>query len=107
VLNSLSLPLSTGYEFMHLIFENLVPNLTLLWLGNFKGLDKNQQFVFSKTVWEAIGLATATSQSTIPSSYGAAVPNIATNRSSFSAETWSQWALFVGPIVLNGRFSHK
>jgi hypothetical protein len=107
ILDSLSLPLSTGYEFMHLVFENLIPNLTLLWSGNFKGLDTDQPFVFTKTVWEAIGTATAASRSTMPSCYGAVVPNIATDRSTFSAEAWSQWALFVGPVVLNGRFSDK
>lgn len=106
-LDSLALPLSTGYEFMHLVFENLIPNLALLWSGNFKGLNKDQPFVFGKTVWEAIGAAAAASQSTMPSSYGTPVPNIATNRSTFSAEAWSQWALFVGPIVLNGRFPNR
>ena len=107
VLDSLALPLSAGYKFMHLVFKNLIPNLALLWLGNFKGLDKNQPFVFTKTDWEAIGAAAAASHSTLPSSYGATVPNIATNRSTFSAEAWSQWALFVGPVILNGRFSNK
>lgn len=107
VLDSLSLPLSTGYKFMHLIFENIIPNLALLWSGNFKGLNADQPFVFSKAVWEAIGATTAASRSTMPSNYGAPVPNIATNRSSFSAEAWSQWALFVGPVVLNGHFPHK
>ena len=71
VLDLLALPLSTGYKFMHLVFENLIPNLALLWSGNFKGFDKNQPFVFSKTVWEAIGATTAASCSTMPSSYGA------------------------------------
>jgi hypothetical protein len=89
---------------MHLVFENLIPNLTLLWSGNFKGLNKDQPFVFSKTVWEAIGATAVATQSTMPSSYGAPVPNIATDRSTFSTETWSQWALFVGPVVLNGCF---
>ena len=107
VLDSLSLPLSTGYEFMHLVFENLIPNLALLWSGNFKDMNQDQPFVFSKTVWEAIGATVAASRSTMPSSYGAPVPNIATDRSTFSAETWSQWALFVGPVVLNGRFQNK
>lgn len=106
-LDSLSLPLSTGYEFMHLVFENLIPNLTLLWSGNFKDLNKDQPFVLDKTVWEAIGATTAASRSTMPSCYGAPVPNIATDRSTFSAETWSQWALFIGPVVLNGRFQNK
>ena len=35
------------------------------------------------------------------------VPNIATDQLTFSAEAWSQWALFVRPVVLNGRFSSK
>ena len=107
ILDSLALPLSTGYEFMHLMFENLIPNLVLLWSGNFKGLNKNHPFVFSKAVWEAIGETTAASQSTMPSSYRATVPNIAIDRSTFSAEAWSQWALFVGPVVLNGWFPHR
>ena len=107
ILGSLDLPLSTGYEFMHLIFENIVPNLALLWSGSFKNLDSTQPFVFNKTVWDAIGVAAAASRATMPSSYGAGVFNIATDRSYFSAETWSQWALFVGPVVLNGRFSNK
>ena len=107
ILDSLMLPLSTGYEFMHLVFENLIPNLTLLWSGNFKGLDTDQPFVLSKTVWETIGATTAASRSTMPSSYGAAVPNIATDRSTFSAEAWSQWALFIGPVVLEGRLADK
>ena len=74
VLDSASLPLSTGYEFMHLMFENTIPNLALLWSGNFKGLDTDQPFVLGKTVWDAIGVATAATRSTMPSSYGAAVP---------------------------------
>ena len=106
VLDSLSLPLSTGYEFMHLIFENLLPNLALFWSGNFKTLNQDQPFVINKHVWDSIGALTAASKSTIPSCYGTAVPNIATDRSSFSAEAWSQWALFVSPIVLNHRFEH-
>ena len=106
VLDSLSLPLSTGYEFMHLVFENLLPNLALFWSGNFKTLDQDQPFVLNRRVWDNVGTLTAASKSTIPSCYGAAVPNIATDRSSFSAEAWSQWALFIGPAVLNHRFKH-
>ena len=106
VLNSLSLPLSTGYEFMHLVFENLLPNLALLWSGNFKTLNQDQPFVLDQHVWEDVGALAAASKSTLPSCYGAAVPNIATNRSSFSAEAWSQWGLFIGPVILNHRFKH-
>ena len=106
VLDSLSLPLLTGYEFMHLIFENLLPNLALFWSGNFKNLNQDQPFVLNKHVWDAIGASTAASKSTIPSCYGAAVPNITTDWSSFLAEAWSQWALSIGPILLNHGFEH-
>ena len=106
ILDLLSLPLSTGYEFMHLMFENLLPNLALFWSGNFKTLDQDQPFVLNRCVWDNVGTLTAASKSTIPSCYGAAVPNIATNWSSFSAEAWSQWALFISPAILNHRFKH-
>ena len=39
-LQSISFPLSFPYDFMHLIWENLIPNLILLWTGGFKGLDE-------------------------------------------------------------------
>ena len=107
VLDSLVLPLSTGYKFMHLVFEKIVPNLTLLWSGSFKNFDRAQPFVFDKTVWDAIGAAAGVSRVTMPSSYGARVPNIVINRLCFSAETWFQWVLFVGPVVLDGQFSKK
>ena len=106
VLNSLSLLLSTGYEFMHLVFENLLPNLALFWSGNFKNLNQDQPFVLGKHMWEAIGTSAAASKSMIPSCYSTTVPNIATDRSSFSAEAWLQWALFIGPVVLNHCFKH-
>lgn len=106
VLDSLSLPLSTSYKFMHLVFENLLLNLTLFWSGNLKTLDQDQPFVLERHVWDAIGASTAMSKSTIPLCYSAAVPNIATDRSSFSAKAWSQWALVIGPIVLNHRFKN-
>ena len=57
---------------MHLIWENLVKNLVLHWTGEFKGLDEgSEDYKFTKPIWEAIGEATATSGSTIPSAFGA------------------------------------
>ena len=38
-LSSLSFPTSFTYNFMHLIWANLIPNLILLWTGKFKDLD--------------------------------------------------------------------
>ena len=66
---------------MHLIWENLIPNLVLLWTGGFNGLDEGSgEYQFEKGVWEAIGMATAAAGSTIPSAFGAQPPNPATVR---------------------------
>jgi hypothetical protein len=42
-LSSILYPISFPYDFMHLVFENVIKNLTLLWTGQFKGLDKGSK----------------------------------------------------------------
>ncbi|KAF9546385.1 hypothetical protein CPC08DRAFT_738550 [Agrocybe pediades] len=93
---------------MHLIYENLISNLILFWTGTFKGLDQGTgSYELLPTVWEAIGKATAQSGSTIPTAYGARPPNIADNKMSCTADTWSFWLLYIGPILLQGRFTQE
>jgi hypothetical protein len=47
---------------MHLIFENLVPNLIRHYTGDFKGLDTGtESYDLPKSVWEAITDAAAQS----------------------------------------------
>lgn len=105
---SLSFPALFPYDFMHLIWENLIKNLIAHWTGDFKGLDDGTEFYqLPKAVWEAIGEATARSGSTIPSAYGSQVPNIATHAYQCSAEMWSFWTLYLGPILLQRRFQHQ
>lgn len=107
-LDSLLFPISFPYDFMHLIWENLIKNLVLHWTGEFKGLDDGaEDYQLSKTVWDAIGVETAAAGSTIPSAYGARVPNIAKDKSIMSAEMWSFWTLYLGPILLRRRFCHQ
>ena len=90
---------------MHLIFENLLKNLVLLWTGNFKDLDEaTGDYVLYPQVWEAIGQATAASGSTIPSAYGAWPQNVAQDKSQINADSWSFWALYLGPVLLRGWF---
>ncbi|PBK65077.1 hypothetical protein ARMSODRAFT_989767 [Armillaria solidipes] len=90
---------------MHLIWENLIKNLILLWMGEFKGLDEGTGcYVLDKSVWEAIGKVTAMSGSTIPSVYGPRVPNMSMDRSNMSVEMWSFWTLYLGPVLLQWRF---
>lgn len=106
-LPSLEFPASFPYDFMHLIWENLVKNLVLHWTGEFKGLDSGyEDYSFPKAIWEAIGEATAASGSTIPSTFSSRVPNIATHKSQCNAEMWSFWTLYIGPVLLRRRFQH-
>jgi hypothetical protein len=107
-LKSLSFPLSFPYDFMHLIWENVIPNLILLWTGEFKGLDEGTgEYTFPSKVWEAIGEATAAAGSTIPSVFGVRPPNPAKHKSSYSAEAWSLWTLYLGPVLLRRRFRNQ
>src|SRR5882757_2432976 len=70
-LSSLSFPVSFPYDFMHLIWVNLIPNLILLWTGNFKDLDHDDEgYVLVPKVWQAIREATLDAGKTIPATFG-------------------------------------
>jgi hypothetical protein len=104
-LPSISFPISFPYDFMHLIWENVVQNLVSLWTGSYNGLDEGtESYELPQTVWDAIGLATAASGSHIPSAYGTRVPDIAKHKAYYSAEMWSFWVLYLGPVLLQRRF---
>lgn len=105
-ISSLSFPISFPYDFMHLIWENLIPNLVLLWTGQFKDLESDEGYYLMPSVWDAIGEACAASGRTIPSAFGKAVPDIAKEKWKFTAETWSFWALHLAPSLLRGRFQN-
>ena len=103
--SSISFPISFPYDFMHLIWENLIKNLVLLWTGKFKKLNQGtESYELSESVWEAIGEATVQSGSSIPSAYGPRLPDIAKDAWCYSAEMWSFWATFLGPVLLQRRF---
>jgi hypothetical protein len=105
VLSSVSFPSSFPYGFMHLIWENLIPNLLLLWTGNFKGLDEGrEEYEFAPKVFDAIGEACAASKPTVPSACGPAPFNIAQDRQFWSADARAFWTQFLGPVVLENRF---
>ena len=65
-------------------------NLLLLWTKDFKGLDSGiETYELDPKVWAEIGYQTTKSGETIPSAYGAQVPNIAHDRSTFTADNYS------------------
>lgn len=106
-LSSLTFPHSFPYNFMHLLWENVIKNLMLLWAGDYKGLDTGaEDYEFPAATWTAIGAASEESGFTIPAAFGPRSPNVATDKTSWTADSRSLWTLFVAPTVLEGRFSH-
>jgi hypothetical protein len=107
-LPSLFFPDSFPYDFMHLIFENVMKNLILLWTGEFKGLDEGSgDYHLMPKVWEAVGAATAAAGSTIPSAFAARPPNVCDDKMACTADTWSFWMLYLGPVLLSKRFQRR
>lgn len=104
-LSSLDLAQSCPYDFMHLIWENLIKNLILLWNDDFKGLDEGSgSYVINGSVWDAIGAGTSKSGKTIPGCYGAHPPDFRAEKQSMTTDTWSFQALYLGPVLLYHKF---
>jgi hypothetical protein len=74
-LTSLRFPWSFLYNFMHLIWENLILNLILIWSGCFKGIDKGKQYIIDPPAWQHVGTDSTEATKTIPLSFGGAIPN--------------------------------
>ena len=104
-LGSLRFPQSFPYNFMHLVWENLIPNLILFWSGHYKGMDEGQPYILRPHIWQAVGTTSAAATRMIPSSFGTSIPNPTTDCSSFISSTWFVWSLFIVPTVLRGCFS--
>ncbi|KAF9784483.1 hypothetical protein BJ322DRAFT_849234 [Thelephora terrestris] len=107
-LNTLNFPFSFPLDFMHLIFENLIPNLVRHYTGTFKELDSGvEDYKLSGEVWSEICKAGSETGDTIPSSFGSRMPNIETERSHMTAEAWAFWSMYLAPILLRNRFSRR
>jgi hypothetical protein len=107
-LNTLNFPFSFPLDFMHLIFENLIPNLIKHYTGTFKDLDSGtEDYKLSKEAWSEICEAGSASGDTIPSSFGSRMPNIETEHSNMTAEAWGFWSMYLAPILLRNRFSRR
>jgi hypothetical protein len=90
---------------MHLLLENVVPGLVKLWTGHFKDLDEGTgNYELAPHIWEEIGQETVNAVKTIPASFVRVLGNIAENRSSYTAESWGFWFIYLAPILLKDRF---
>ena len=95
------------WDFMHLAFENIGPHLIDHWTGKYKNLDEGSgNYRIAEAVWEKIGRETADATKSIPEAFVRVLPNIANNCSSFTAEAWCFWFVFLTPTLLKGRFQN-
>ncbi|KAI5823633.1 hypothetical protein K523DRAFT_316689 [Schizophyllum commune Tattone D] len=91
-LPSVAFPTSFPYDFMHLVFENIMKQLILLWTDGIDGLGEgNGAYHLVRDVWNAIGVATGLSGSTIPAVFTGRPPNCAEPKGAATADSWSFW----------------
>jgi hypothetical protein len=87
--------------------ENICPFMVDHWTGKFKHLDAGSgDYEIASEVWDQIGVETAEAVKLIPAAFVRVLPNIATDRVSFTAESWCFWFLYLAPALLKGRFQH-
>jgi hypothetical protein len=98
---------SVPWDWMHLLLENICPLLVDHWMGRFKNLDAgSENYVIPAVVWEEIGAETANAVKTIPAAFVCVLPDIAKERTFFTAESWCFWFLYLAPALLKGHFQN-
>jgi hypothetical protein len=88
-LSSLDFPASFPHDFMHAMFENVIPLLIDLWTRSHKFATfgtGNEDYILDNDVWREIGTACAQSGATIPAVFGCRVPNLAQDRPQTTAD---------------------
>ncbi|KAF8707585.1 Transposase family tnp2, partial [Rhizoctonia solani] len=104
---SISIPRSFPVDLMHMIWQNLIPQLVELWTGDFNDLDNGLEgYQIDQDVWDALCEACIPSRRTMPTSFGCPVPD-PRKRSQFIAETWSVFTTQLAPALLRKRFSDQ
>ncbi|CAE7227515.1 unnamed protein product, partial [Rhizoctonia solani] len=100
-LRSLDLSTCAPYDAMHLLFENLVPNLINHWFGTFKGLDEGSgNYLIVPEGRIKIGKLTKKAARTTPSSFVGRLADIYEDRHLYKADDYSYWFQYLGPVLL-------
>ncbi|KAG8729114.1 hypothetical protein FRC10_004283 [Ceratobasidium sp. 414] len=103
-LKSIDLSSCAPYDIMHLLFENLVPNMIAHWTGKFKVLDQGTgSYQLAPAVWAEVGQLTAQAACTIPSAFVGMIPDISRDQNLYKAEAYLFGWQYIGPIILRGR----
>jgi hypothetical protein len=102
-LSSLDFPASFPHDFMHAIFENVVPLLIDLWTHSRKLATfgtGNEDHILDNNVWQEIGAACVQSGATIPAAFGCRIPNLAQERPQMTAESTLLFVTLLAPALL-------
>lgn len=109
-LSSLDFPASFPHDFMHAVFENVVPLLIDLWTRGRKFAtfgSGDEDYILDADIWREIGAACAQSGGTIPAAFGCRVPNLAQERPETTAESTLLFTTLLAPALLRGRFKAR
>lgn len=98
---------------MHALFENIMKGFLKVWKppdAKRKGPDgstlPDEPFVLSKDDWKAMAEQIASSNSKVPSTMASRIHDL-DNRGFWTAESYSYFAMFLGPIVLKDRLADE
>jgi hypothetical protein len=98
---------------MHALFENIMKGFLKVWKPpDSKGKGPNgstlpdEPFVLSKDDWKAMAEQIASSNSKVPSTMASRIHDL-DNRGFWTAESYSYFAMFLGPIVLKDRLADE
>ncbi|KAJ7349247.1 hypothetical protein DFH08DRAFT_139464 [Mycena albidolilacea] len=96
---------STPWDFMHLAFENIGPNLVKLWSGKYKGLGAgSEDYEIEEEVWNEIWAEMAAATHDIPAQF---VHVLSNTPGYFTAEAWCFWFIYLAPILLFGQIPRQ
>lgn len=91
---------------MHILFENIIKQLFNLWDGSRQARQARkfqEEWVIAEHDWVALSNDLTQSQASIPAEIARNISVPLEQRSSWTAETWSFFLMFMGPIVFQNR----
>ncbi|CUA70931.1 Elongator complex protein 1 [Rhizoctonia solani] len=109
-LSSIELPVSFPHDFMHAMFENVIPTLISLWThkGRFADFGTgNEDYVLGQGLWADTGAACAASGDSTPAAFGCRVPDLSNTRRRITAEMRMLFATLLAPALLYQRFKNE
>ncbi|GAA5931369.1 uncharacterized protein JCM15063_001447 [Sporobolomyces koalae] len=101
----IDIPRSFSMELMHLLFENVMKDLRILWTGKLgtTTLTGDYPFVISQDDWDLVDVEVENASRDIPSEWGKKMPAPGRNQGWFTAEDYANFLNYVGPAVLHKR----